>query len=112
MYQDTDVAVVAILSGLPGEEAIKYADQIDVHSAISFAGKLSYAPFKHVPITYLFCSEDKVVLPETQQKMISKVEKDAGVKFDVRTLPTDHCPNASAPEILVKELLKIANGEA
>jgi hypothetical protein len=82
-----------------GEE---WASKFEQHSAPSFGTPLTYAGYKHVPSSWLFCENDLCVKPEFQTKAIERIEKARGEKVDVTSGAWDHCPMAEKPEDVIK----------
>lgn len=78
------------------------------HSAVSFGDELTYAGYKDVPVSYLFCENDKCVPPEVQQKGIETIEEASGEKVDVTRINSDHCPMISAPDKVVEWFVGLA----
>jgi hypothetical protein len=86
---------------LSPEDGIAWAKKFSEHSAISFANELTYAGYKDVPCSWLFCEDDLCVSAEFQQKGIERIEKASGRKVDVTRGWYDHCPSAEKPEEVV-----------
>ena len=78
------------------------------HSAISFTGELTYPGYKDVPVSYLFCENDKCIPPSVQQKGIDMIEEASGNKVDVTRINNDHCPSISAPEKVIDWFVSVA----
>lgn len=95
-------------SDLPVSEALEWAKLMPEHSSLSFSGELTYAGYKHIPVSYLLCEAEIVVPPKLQQSMIEMIITEAGVKVDVHTIPSGHCPNASMPKTVGQVILKVA----
>jgi hypothetical protein len=98
----------ANFSDLPASEALEWAKLKPEHSTVTFSGELTYAGYKHIPVSYLLCTADIVVPPELQQSMIDMMVSEAGVNVDVHTIPSGHCPNASMPKTVGQVILKVA----
>lgn len=86
-----------IYSDLPLEEAVRWRDLQVLQSVPCYAGKTVYDAYRHIPVTYIYCSKDKVLTPDFQQERIEFLQK-AAKEFDLRRLETGHCPNVSKPE--------------
>jgi len=106
---DFEAAAGDVFSDLPRAEGIKLVSQFPGHSTASFAGKLTYAAYKDVPVTYIICEEDKVISPKAQRKMVQMLERD-GKDVTVVSLKSGHAPNSSQPEKVV-EVVRKAAGE-
>ncbi|KAJ7631495.1 Alpha/Beta hydrolase protein [Mycena rosella] len=99
-------------SDLPPEEAVIWAAKLTPHSAISFAQKLTYAAYKDIPVSYLFCEDDKLVTPEQQNKIIAGLESEMGGKtVDRHPVKAGHAVNVSQPKTVV-DVVRKALGDA
>jgi hypothetical protein len=54
--------------------------KMPTRSAISFGQKLTYAAYKDIPMSYLFCEPDKCVTTELQTRIIAAMESEMGGK--------------------------------
>lgn len=97
-------------SDLSLSEALEWQAKMSEHSTISFAGTLTYAAYKDIPVSYLHCEADKVIPLEFQKGMMEMVEKESGRKVDVHVCNSGHCPNVSMPGRVV-EVIRMALGE-
>lgn len=111
MAQDAHGAAKIVYSDVPDSEALECARLTPFHSAISFAGKLTFEGYKNMPVSYMFCTEDQCVLPELQQRMIDMLVNEAGVNVDVHKVQSDHCPNISRPKTVGLLVRKLAGEE-
>ncbi|KPI40573.1 uncharacterized protein AB675_7703 [Cyphellophora attinorum] len=91
-------------SGLPHAEGVAWVKKMPLHSLASFEGKLTYAGYKHIPSSWIFCEQDIILPPDFQRSCIERIERESGRQVRVYRLAADHCPNASAPRELVKAL--------
>jgi pimeloyl-ACP methyl ester carboxylesterase len=90
------------------DRALAVAQSMPNHSAISFRGKVTYPGYRFSPVSWIFCENDFIIPPETQQKYIDRIQEETGKQVDVHPLATGHCPNSSAPEKLADLIVKIA----
>jgi hypothetical protein len=95
--------------GLELEKALEIVRLMSKHSALSFAGKSTYAAYKHIPTSYIKCENDFIVATAKQQIFIDRMGEESGKKVDVHPLNTGHSPNVTAPDDLVKIIVQIAN---
>ncbi|KAJ6470527.1 Alpha/beta hydrolase fold-1 [Mycena sanguinolenta] len=65
-------------SEMSPEEASVWASRMREHVAASFSQKLTYAAYKDIPVSYLFCEEDMGVVPELQNQIIAGMESAIG----------------------------------
>jgi hypothetical protein len=109
LYQGNPEGSAAIVfNDIPREEGIAWVKKMPQHSSISFGNELTYAGYKDVPASFLFCENDKCVPPEVQQKSIDNIEEASGNKVDVTRINTDHCPMVSAPDKVVDWFVDLA----
>jgi hypothetical protein len=87
-----------VFNRLSLEEGTEWVKRFGSHSAVSFANELTYAGYKDVPSSWLFCEEDLCIAPKYQQGSIDRIEKVSGKKVDVTKVTLDHCPMAESPE--------------
>lgn len=96
-------------SDLPYDEALEWAKKMPSHSMPSFGGRLSYPGYRDVPVSYLFTTEDPVVVPELQQRCIGIIETAKGEKVDVVSLDSGHFPFLSRAEETARIIEKVAS---
>lgn len=97
---DFSISGPLTFSDLPEAEAIKWAQDMGVHSIPSFKEKLTYAGYNDVDVHYVFCGTDKIIAPEHQQAMIGLIEQSSGKAPTVHKMDSDHCPVVSHQEEL------------
>ena len=107
-HYDVEGAARQTFSDLPLDEGVSWVKKMSIHSAPSFQGKLTYAGYKTIPVSFIFCEHDLVLSPEFQRRVIETIEKESGSKVDVHTLETGHCPNVSAPNDCAAAILAAA----
>ncbi|KAK7039681.1 AB hydrolase-1 domain-containing protein [Favolaschia claudopus] len=94
-------------SDLPHDEALVWASKMREHAAASFSQKITYAAYKDIPATYLFCEEDRGVIPEAQDKIIADMESQmGGQKVQKISVKSGHHINASQPETMATVIRK------
>ncbi|OCL12607.1 alpha/beta-hydrolase [Glonium stellatum] len=102
MYHDIPKSLPYTLSDLPEAEALAWAERTPQHSAVSFTGELTYPAYKYIPVSYIVCEADKILTPSFQREMVGRIAKESGRDVDVHVCNTGHCPNLSAPEVVVE----------
>ena len=107
MYTDPDVVGGQVFSDLPEPDAIKWMSKMIEHSNISYDGELTYAPYKHIPVTYVVLEDDQLIPASVQRAMADTIAKDSD-DIDIRSLKSGHVPNVTSPEALVHLLRKSA----
>ena len=68
-----------------------------------FAAKLTQASWRTIPSTYVVCTEDRALKPESQRTWAKERATDY-VEW-----PSDHCPQSSRPDDVADLLAKLAN---
>lgn len=91
------------------EKAMGIVGSMSKHSSASFDGQVTYTACRHIPTSYIKSEKDFIVLTENQQQYIDRMTAEAGKEIDVHTINTGHVPNVTAPEKLVKIVVKIAS---
>ncbi|KAF2705646.1 alpha/beta-hydrolase [Pleomassaria siparia CBS 279.74] len=99
--QSAEVAAAIVFNDLPLEDGVTLANKFSQHSGVSFDNELTYAGYNDVPVSYLFCENDKCVPVEVQQKGIENIEASSGNKVEVTKISTDHCPMVGKPDLVV-----------
>jgi hypothetical protein len=100
-------------SELTPEERVPYNDILQAHSARSFEDKATQLGYTDpdVGLAYLVAEKDVVIPPAVQRQMIEKLEA-SGKKVDVTSIPSDHAPPVSQPELTLEWVLKLAKGSS
>jgi pimeloyl-ACP methyl ester carboxylesterase len=96
---------------MPYEQAYEYAIGLAHHSSASFLEPLTQAAYADVPVSYVLCEQDLVVVPDAQKGFIKVLEEGSGKEVRVVKLQSGHCPNWSRPEELAGVLGELAVGE-
>ncbi|KAK5054496.1 hypothetical protein LTR84_001387 [Exophiala bonariae] len=96
-HVDFEATARRTFSQIPFEKGVEYAKKMSRHSAPSFTGELTYPAYEHVPVSWVFCEKDLILVPEFQTSVIAAIEKDSGNKVHVIRLDADHCPNIGKP---------------
>lgn len=109
MVMGDPVANAAItFSDLPPSEGLAWAKKMPDHSTASFASELTYPGWKYIPVSFLFCEDDKVIPLDFQKQMVEMVNKETGKCVDEHVCKSGHCPNVSVPDKVVEALRKAA----
>lgn len=58
---------------------------------------VTYAAWKHLPTTYIFCTEDNTIIYQTQQNLVERARKE-GLHLRTERLEASHSPFLSMPE--------------
>ncbi|KAK7044431.1 AB hydrolase-1 domain-containing protein [Favolaschia claudopus] len=99
---------------LPFDEAFAIASKLPDHVAASYTQPITYAPYKDIPSSYLFCENDKLIVPELQEKMIAGMESEMpmGTKVDRHSVKADHGIVLSQPKAVVEVVRRVVGGTA
>lgn len=103
-----DATAAIILQTIPAEEGTALVWKFPKHSGASFINELTYAGYKHVPVSYLLCEDDLCIPPDVQRDGIEIIEKERGRKVDVTSIKSDHCPNWSATQLMADWIVDVA----
>lgn len=85
---------------LSREEAQKWSEALTHHSFRALSSKSTYAAYKDIPTTYIYCTKDNALPIFAQEKMVEDV-RDLGVSLDTETLEASHSPFLSMLDVLV-----------
>ncbi|KAF7670894.1 hypothetical protein GT037_011022 [Alternaria burnsii] len=98
--------------GLPAGEIDKYVDTL-----VRWNGQCMYdvlttdrCAWRDIPVTYIHSAKD-MAIPYDYQKWLVEGMRKEGVRVQVATLETGHCPNLTATEGVVDVVRKVATGE-
>ncbi|KAF5531190.1 hypothetical protein FNAPI_13341 [Fusarium napiforme] len=84
-------------SDLLKAEALLYAKQMTVHSALSFAGPLRNAAYLNIPVSYIVCAKDIPVPPHVQRSVVDMMSKKSGREVLTFSCDSGHFPAISIP---------------
>lgn len=68
---------------------------------------VTYAAWKHVPSTFIFCTEDKAISYQTQLEIVERARKEA-MLLRTERLEASHSPFLSMPEAVVDAIRRAA----
>ncbi|KAL3427605.1 alpha/beta-hydrolase [Phlyctema vagabunda] len=95
---------------LPKEQALMQIKKMGIQSLYSFGGSISCEVWRSVPVSYVYCKNDKVNPIEFQQSMVEKVENETGKEVKIYECDGGHYPNVTDPKRIV-EIIRKAAGE-
>lgn len=93
---------------LPEEEAKAAVAMLRPHAFQITFSKVTYAAWKHVPSTCLYCTADQAIPYEVQKMMVEEGAKGFGIRTE--TAEVSHSPFYSKPEVMV-DVIRRAAGE-
>ncbi|KAJ6514177.1 Alpha/beta hydrolase fold-1 [Mycena vitilis] len=97
----------ASYSELAPEEGLSWASRMSEHGVASMGQKITYAAYKDIPVSYLFCEEDKGVLPSVQNKIIAGMESVMGGRsVDRHLVRVGHHINVTKPKVMAAVIRK------
>ncbi|KAL2206764.1 hypothetical protein CC79DRAFT_1385942 [Sarocladium strictum] len=105
-YTDMQTLARIAFSGIPHDEALKWANRLGWHSSTSFGNPLQYAGYKDVPVSWLLCEEDLSIPAVYQRTAIEMIERTTGRKVDVTSLPSGHVPMVMFGEEVVEWMVR------
>ena len=74
----------------------------------SFQERMTVTSHYDVPVTFVKCTEDKVVVPEHQQKMIDDFGRVIRREVDVVEVKSGHCPMIRQAERIAEIIVEAA----
>jgi hypothetical protein len=96
-------AAESFFNDISDAEASKLAQQCVAQNTAVQYQKVTHAPWKEVPTTYVFCLRDMAIMHNLQQAMVRDVEAIGGAGIiQTRTLDAGHCPFISMPDKLIE----------
>lgn len=108
-YQDNPARMATIIAqNISSSEAESIVKKMPKHSAISFVNPLTHAGYKDIPVSYLWCEEDRCIPAIIQKEGIDMMESESESKVDVTAIKADHCPNATATQAVIDWILSVA----
>ena len=110
MYLVPEGNASVTFNDLPYEEGLAWAKKMPGHATISFAGKLTSTSHYDIPITYVLCTNDQVIPPSHQQKMIDDMKQVSRSTVEVVELDSGHVPHMVHPDESVNIVMKAAGG--
>ena len=81
-----------VFADMPSEVGEAWARKMPGHAMGSFNERMTSTSHYDVPVTYLKCTEDLVVVPAHQQKMIDEFRSVSRSSINVVELASGHCP--------------------
>lgn len=99
-------------SGIPEEEAMKWANSMSVHSVASYDSPLAYPGYRDVDVSYIVCDDDLVIPLQAQEQMIEFLKHDTGKPVDVYHVKAGHAPHAAEPVLMVDAIRKTVGGHS
>ncbi|KAJ7669552.1 hypothetical protein DFH06DRAFT_1280299 [Mycena polygramma] len=88
-------------------EALSWASRMSEHAVAAMGQKITYAAYKDIPVSYLFCEEDKGVLPSVQNKIIAGMESVMGGRtIDRHSVRVGHHINVTQPKVMAAVIRK------
>lgn len=95
---------------LPDEQATEWVAKLRPWSAGCSFSKSTYAGWKHIPSTYVICSNDQSVFREWARPMLEQARADPASAIDtVEEVDAGHCVMASKPDWTAQMLERAAN---
>ena len=89
---------------MPRENQDDFAGKLRPVPYATQTAKISYTAYKHYPVTYLFCENDKALPLPAQQMMV----KQSGAHFKTLTCDAGHSPHLSRPSLVADLIERMA----
>lgn len=90
------------------EKALAIAQNMPQHSALSYAGELTYAGYRYIPASFIVCENDLIVPPDTQRKYIETIKDATGKEVDVHSINSGHGLTPSSTDKVANIVVEIA----
>ena len=104
-------AAEVFYNDLPKAEQEKWVGMLNHHKYETvLKSTVTYAAWRHVPSTYLLCTEDRTIPIQTQEALVGRAKKD-GAEMKTEMLRAGHSPFLSVPDEVVQAIRRAA-GEA
>lgn len=78
-------------------QAQELAKKNVTHNTATFPHKVSHAPWKDVPTTYVHCEKDMAIFLNLQKAMVNDARKNGAATLVIATCDSGHCPFLSMP---------------
>lgn len=92
---------------LPSQEQQRHVAALETFSYQMFFQKTTWAPYREVPCSYVFCTEDKAIPLGVQRGMVEGV----GGRWREWTVEAGHSPFLSRVEEVVRVVVGVVEGE-
>lgn len=103
----TGNAKMLLFGGIPDDEAAELEKTLSRANINCMEDKVQFEGWRHVPLTYVYTTEDMTLRPNYQQRILEKMEK-AGIKAEVVELATGHSAYITKTAELVKVVDDVA----
>ncbi|MCJ1454395.1 hypothetical protein MMC28_004748 [Mycoblastus sanguinarius] len=92
------------------ERALELAKETVTHNWAGTSYKVTGAPWKEIPTTFVYCEKDMAIFLDLQESMVKSAIESGANNLDTHTLGSGHCPFLSMPMEVVTILSKISTG--
>lgn len=89
---------------IPEDDVKQLVRQLKPQSYRVMHSPLTFAAWKHVPWTYLYCSRDKAIPPEIQKMMVEGTAAGYGIRTD--EIDAGHSPQLTKPNEVAESVAK------
>lgn len=97
-----------MFADLPKQEGESFARKMPGHAMGSFREKMTSKSHYEIPVTYVKCTNDNIVQPAHQQKMIEDFQKVSRSSLKVVEIASGHCPMVTQVERTTEIILDVA----
>jgi pimeloyl-ACP methyl ester carboxylesterase len=109
MHLDAVLLAGTVCNDMSWEDAYPLVLQLAHHSEAAFGERVTELAYESIPVAYVVCERDLIVVPERQRLFVGVLEEARGEgEVEVYNLDAGHCPNWSCPEKVVDVLVECA----
>jgi pimeloyl-ACP methyl ester carboxylesterase len=109
MHLDAVLLAGTVCNDMSWEDAYPLVLQLAHHSEAAFRERVTELAYESIPVAYVVCERDLIVVPERQRLFVGVLEEARGEgEVEVYNLDAGHCPNWSCPEKVVDVLVECA----
>ncbi|KAJ5615365.1 hypothetical protein N7537_000479 [Penicillium hordei] len=104
-------AAEAFFNDIDFATAEKLAEGNVTHNWIAASAKVTGAPWKHLPTTYVHCTRDLAIMLSLQKSMVQDgINARGASNFVTETIDSGHCPFLSKPNELISIVMALVGG--
>ncbi|KAK5064313.1 hypothetical protein LTR84_000146 [Exophiala bonariae] len=112
LHLDPVGSAAVIFSGLPKPVGESLTRKMPGHAAGSFREPMTSTSHYDIPVTYIKCTDDRIVLPDHQQKMIDDFKLVSHSTVKVIEVDCGHCPMVERPKETTQAIIQAARSNA
>ena len=110
--EDSTVAVKnapeSFFNDIDSAKAEELASSNVTHNWLAASGQVNGAPWKDLPMTYIYCTQDLAIMLPLQESMVQDALNAVGSsRLITETIDSGHCPFLSKPEEVIRILHQV-----